>query len=75
MISCAVGITLLIGSIYMSFDDKKADYFMRFYNSLDDSQRQRYESIVRERLMIYITGMMLGIVSACLLYTSPSPRD
>ena len=72
MISCALGITLLIGSVYMSFDDKKEDYFMRFYNSLDDAQRHRYESIVRERLMIYMTGMMLGLVSAVYYYLSVS---
>ena len=68
MLSCIVGFTMLLGSIYMSLDDKKDVYFIKFYESLDESQKQRYESIVRERLMIYMIGMLLGLYLGGMYY-------
>ena len=74
MLACATGITLLIASVYMSLDDEKATYFQRFYTSLDDSQQQTYRSIVRERLMIYITGMVVGVVAGITYYLSTKDK-
>lgn len=73
-VSCATGITLLLASLYMSLDDEKAAYFQRFQSSLDASQLQTYRSIVRERLMIYVSGMALGIFGGLLYYTR-YPKD
>ena len=74
MLSCAIGITLLIASVYMSLDDEKTEYFQRFYTSLDDSQQQTYRSIVRERTMIYVMGMVLGLVLGFMYYRK-NPND
>ena len=62
MLSCLIGFTLLIASIYMSLDDTKSVVFQRFHRLLDESQKRVYESIVRERLRIYVIGMVLGLV-------------
>ena len=57
-ISCIVGITLLFSSIYMSLVKDDA-YFQRFIVLLDEEQRNTYFLIVKERLTIYILGMIL----------------
>tara|TARA_Y100000590_G_C15179949_1_gene810829 strand:+ start:178 stop:615 length:438 start_codon:yes stop_codon:yes gene_type:complete len=64
---CIIGITLLFASIYMNLQ-RNNDHFMRFYNLLDAGQKNKYESIVKERLILYITGSFLGILSAYIYY-------
>lgn len=59
-ISCIVGITLLFSSIYMSLV-KDETYFQRFIVLLDEEQKKTYFSIVKERLTIYILGMIIGL--------------
>jgi hypothetical protein len=68
MLSCLIGFTLLIASIYMSLDDKKSVVFQRFNRLLDESQKRTYASIVRERLRIYVMGMILGLLLALSYY-------
>ena len=72
--SCAMGITLLFSSLYISLDDENAIYFKRFQESLHPYQLKIYRSIVRERLVIYISGMAIGLVLG-LLYYSRYPKD
>tara|TARA_B110000495_G_C22927042_1_gene541827 strand:+ start:677 stop:1102 length:426 start_codon:yes stop_codon:yes gene_type:complete len=63
-----IGITLLISSVYMSFLKKDDSHFIRFYNLLNEEQKNIYESIILERVLIYITGMVLGIMFALFYY-------
>ena len=65
---CMIGITLLISSVYMSFLKKDDSHFIRFYNLLNEEQKNIYESIILERVLIYITGMVLGIMFALFYY-------
>jgi len=60
-ISCLIGITMLIGSLSMTIMKKNTDIFNNFYKLLDEKQKVIYEEIVRERLMIYFTGMVIGL--------------
>jgi hypothetical protein len=60
-ISCLIGITMLIGSLSMTIMKKNTDIFNNFYKLLDEKQKVIYEEIVRERLMIYFTGMIIGL--------------
>ena len=60
-ISCIIGITLLIGSLSMSIQKRDTKIFSHFYNLLDNDQKRIYEGIVKERLMIYFSGMVLGL--------------
>ena len=60
-ISCLIGITMLIGSLSMTIMKKNTDIFNNFYKLLDEKQKVIYEEIVRERLMIYFTGMVVGL--------------
>ena len=58
---CLIGITLLFSGLYMSIMNKDTEHFRKFYNLLDEGQKEKYENIVRERLMIYIGGSLLGL--------------
>ena len=60
-ISCLIGITMLIGRLSMTIMKKNTDIFNNFYKLLDEKQKVIYEEIVRERLMIYFTGMIIGL--------------
>ncbi len=71
---CAIGITLLISSIYMSYMKRDNDKFTKFNNLLDDEQKKIYQNIVHERLKIYIMGMILGL-SFALFYVYNNKND
>ena len=60
-LSCVIGITLLIASLSSIFVRRDSEEFKRFYNLLDDSQKNIYETIIFERLSIYFVGMILGL--------------
>lgn len=66
---CLIGLTLLFSSIYMGLENRKTEHFKKFYNLLDAGQKNKYESIVKERMMIYIGGMLLGNVLGYFYYT------
>ena len=66
---CLIGITLLFSGIYMSFLNKDSEHFRRFYNLLDAGQKDKYEGIVKERLLIYIGGSLLGLGLAYYYYS------
>ena len=58
---CFIGLTLLFSSVSMSLENREKVEFVNFYNLLDDQQKEKYEVIVRERLIIYVVGMVLGL--------------
>jgi hypothetical protein len=66
--SCLIGLTLLLSSFYMSYMKKDNDVFIKFYSLLNNEQKNIYDGIVRERLIIYVSGSILGIISAILFY-------
>ena len=66
--TCIIGITLLLSSIYMSILKQDQDIFIHFFRLLNEDQQQIYTNIVKERLMIYLTGMLTGLVFALLYY-------
>mgnify|MGYP003685571103 CR=1 FL=1 len=66
--SCALGISLLFSSFYMSYMKQDNEIFVDFYSLLNDEQKKKYEGIVKERFIIYFAGSILGIISAILFY-------
>ena len=67
-VSCLIGITLLISSIYMSILKQDQDIFIDFFKLLNHTQKLIYYDIVKERLTIYSIGMILGIVLGLYYY-------
>ncbi len=72
--TCVIGITLLFSSVYMSILKQDQDIFIRFFNLLDDKQKRIYSTIVKERLMIYMTAMFSGLVVG-LIYYYQNPKQ
>lgn len=57
---CSVAVVFLLSSIFMMFlKDEKL--FTNFMNTLDEDQKKVYFKIIRERIMLYIGGMLLGL--------------
>ena len=60
-LSCVIGITLLLASIASIIIRRDSELFIKFDNLLDQEQKIIYQKIVKERLMIYTYGMILGL--------------
>ena len=58
---CSVAIIILISSIFMMFF-RDEDLFNKFMDSLDEKQQQLYNKIIKERTMIYLLGMFVGLI-------------
>ena len=72
-IYCVVGITLLISSIYMSLQRDRS-HFKDFENLLNREQTEKYQKIIKERIYIYIGGLLLGLLSGIIYYIK-YPKD
>ena len=58
---CSVAVVFLLSSIFMMFlKDEKL--FTNFMNTLNDKQKNIYFKIIKERTMLYVGGMMLGLL-------------
>lgn len=66
-IYCFIGITLLLSSFYMSFDNKDTK-IIEFREKLNDKQKKIYDEITKERLNIYIAGIFIGLLCGYLYY-------
>jgi len=73
--SCLVGFTLLFASLYMSLQKKNTQIFNKFYTLLDENQKNIYEKIVKERMMIYFSGMVLGLGLGIYFYIKNPKTD
>lgn len=73
---CSAAVVILLSSVFMMFLKDK-NLFIRFMNTLDDKQKQIYERIIRERLLLYFGGMLLGIFLGLLYlyYNKKSERS
>jgi uncharacterized membrane protein YfcA len=58
----------------MNFIGNKKEVFLKFQGSLDEEQSKIYQKIVYERLMIYISGMILGVLLG-IFYLYKYPED
>jgi hypothetical protein len=59
---CTLAIIFIISSIYLCFMKRDNKIFMRFNRLLNKQQQKIYQTIIRERLTIYIIGIILGII-------------
>ena len=60
-LSCLLGFTLVLSSIYMSYYKKDNTIFSEFNSLLNQEQKEIYQGIIQERMMIYIIGSVLGL--------------
>jgi len=64
---CLVGAALLGSMIVTMLASKKSKNFTNFMSVLNDDQQQVYKSVIKERLHIYIQGLVIGIILAILV--------
>ncbi len=67
---CLIGFTLLFSSVYLMIQRRDKTHFIQFYQLLNEKQKSIYEKIVRERLMIYFSGMILGLIMGIYFYVN-----
>lgn len=61
---CLVGAVLVGMKVMTLITSRKSKNFKNFAMLLNDNQKQIYKSVTKERLHIYLQGMVIGIVLA-----------
>ncbi len=64
---CVVGAAFLGASILTMMASKRSKNFVNFRKLLNEKQLQIYEYITKERMSIYIQGLILGVLLAVLI--------
>ena len=59
---CLLGSALLSGSIFTTVSTTKHKKFKRFFNLLDNKQKEIYKKIIKERLNIYLRGLIASFI-------------
>lgn len=62
MILCAIGIAFIIGMLFISLNCNLKKESQDFYQTLDQSQQQVYDSIISERKRIFIYSTIAGLI-------------
>lgn len=66
---CSLAIVFIIANIYVSFSADKTMLKQNFYNTLSQSEINRYEKIIKERRDIYLKGYILGLIISIIILT------
>ncbi len=69
-IYCPLGIILVLSSLFMSYQNIDKKIFTNFNRLLNNDQKQKYQEIIKERINIYITGLLLGLTFGLIYYYS-----
>jgi uncharacterized protein YacL len=64
---CVLGAAFLGSSILTMMASKQSKNFINFKNLLDEKQLKIYQKIIKERMSIYIQGLILGVLLAVLI--------
>ena len=60
--NCLIATGLFTSMLYVMLNPNKDKVHRDFEALLDDSQKELYQSIVRERMNLYIQGLVLGLI-------------
>jgi uncharacterized protein YacL len=72
---CVLGSAFLGASILTMLANKQSKNFVNFRRLLDSRQLQIYNNISKERMSIYIQGLILGILLAMLITFNSSLKS
>lgn len=74
-IYCFLALTFIISGIYLSIMKPHNSIFIEFMSSLNNEQKVLYEIRIKERLKIYLFGILLGVFfAACFYYYNPKSQ-
>ena len=65
---CMLASIFILSSLFLCFMNTKKDIFIYFDSLLTTKQQVLYKKIIKERIYIYITGVILGICIAGFYY-------
>ena len=68
---CSLGIILVLSSLFMSYQNIDKKIFTNFNRLLNNDQKQKYQEIIKERISIYITGLLLGLTFGLISVSVP----
>lgn len=60
--NCLIATGLFTSMLYVMLNPNKDKVHRDFEALLDDSQRELYQTIVRERMNLYVQGLVLGLI-------------
>ena len=70
---CALATVFIISSIYVCFMKKDSRVFTKFNKLMNQQQKNIYQTIIQERLTIYIAGILIGLCLA-IYYIYEKPK-
>ena len=74
-LACLMATGFFGGKIYLMVNYNKNNLLQKFDSLLDDEQKKRYRRIMKERLTIYIHGMIIGILLGFLYLTKTPAKN
>lgn len=60
---CILAFVLIGASLYTMLTCKHCDPFLSYENSLDPEQQILYHKVIKERMNIYLYGLILGLIA------------
>ena len=61
-LACLVATGLFGGKLYLIINYNKKELLNNFIKELNDEQKKRYQKITKDRLNLYIQGMLVGLI-------------
>jgi hypothetical protein len=73
--ACLVATGLFASKIYLMINYNKNNLLQRFDDLLGEEQKTRYQKIMKERLTIYLEGIILGLILGFIYLKSLKERS
>ena len=73
--ACLMATGLFASKIYLMVNYNKNHLLQKFDKLLDNEQRERYKKIMKERLRLYLQGMILGLILGFIYLTMTNNKD
>ena len=61
-LSCLLAAAMFGSMLYIMFDQNKSQLVQNFKNTLNEEQNSVYQKVIKERMTIYVQGLLLGLV-------------
>lgn len=73
-LACLIATGLFASKVYLMINYNKNDLLKRLDNLLSEAQKAQYKKIMKERLTIYLEGIILGLIFGFIYLKSINDR-
>ena len=70
VLNCSIAIMFLVATVYLMLTTNRSRKIQDLYNVMNQSQRENFEKIVKERRDISMRGYLLGLFIAFIVFFS-----